>query len=89
VDVTLTALCHLNSFHFAAIIHKDDEPHEYMKVSPSTRYLTLEKTRHSDTAMLCEWHRDGTRVNHGAGHAPELEKFKEALFDRLEVGESR
>jgi hypothetical protein len=69
--------------HFATIVHKDDEPHEYMQASPSTRYLTLEKADNSDHTLLCEWQRDGSRQNYGDGPAPELEAFAEAVFERV------
>ncbi|CAN5145128.1 hypothetical protein BH11PLA2_BH11PLA2_45250 [soil metagenome] len=58
--------------HFVAIVHKDDEPHEYMQESHSTRYFTLEKTDISDQPLLCEWLRDGTRENYGERTCPRV-----------------
>lgn len=69
--------------YFVAIVHKDDEPHEYMRESPSTRYFTLEKADISDRPLLCELRRDGSRENYGGGPAPELEAFATAVFDRV------
>jgi hypothetical protein len=69
--------------HFVAIVHKDDEAHEYMRESPSTRYFTLEKSDISDRPMLCEWRRDGSHANHGEGPAPNLEAFAHAVFERV------
>jgi hypothetical protein len=69
--------------HFVAIVHKDDEPHDYMRESPSTRYFTLERTDVSDRPLLCEWRRDGSHGNYGDGPAPDLEAFADAVFERV------
>jgi WD40 repeat protein len=69
--------------YMVAIVHRDSEPHEYMKSSPSTRYFTLEKTRRSPTPLLCEWYADGTRKNYGEGPHQSVEEFADAVFARL------
>ena len=72
--------------YLAAIVHKADESHEYMRESPSTRYFTLERTDISDRPLLCEWRRDGSRENYGEGPAPQVEAFADAVFDRVRMG---
>lgn len=74
--------------YLAAIVHKDDEAHEYMRGSPSTRYFTLERTDTPDRPLLCEWRRDGSRENYGEGPAPQVEPFADAVFERVGVGAS-
>ena len=69
--------------YFAAIVHKDFEPHEHMTESPSTRYFVLEKTEGSAPPFLCEWYRDGSRLNYGQGTPPELEAFVDSVFARI------
>ena len=69
--------------HFVAIVHRDDEPHEYMTPSPSTRYLTLEKTREAPQPLLCEWNAVGSHINSGTTLAPDLASFLDGVFRRL------
>jgi hypothetical protein len=72
--------------YFTAIVHKDDELHEYGRPSPSTRYFTLERNDPSSSALFCEWHRPGKHVNSGQLVPPELDAFAKAVFDRLPDG---
>ncbi|MFO0806919.1 MAG: hypothetical protein U0791_27770 [Gemmataceae bacterium] len=81
--VTMPPPEHCPESHLVAIVHKDDEPHEYMEESPSTRYFTLEKADISDRPLLCEWRRDGSRENYGEGPAPDSDDFANAVFDRV------
>ncbi len=69
--------------YFVAIVHRDGERSEYMRPSPSTRYFTLEKTRIADRPLLCEWHADGTRANHGEGPEADIDLFVEAVLGHL------
>jgi hypothetical protein len=68
--------------HYVAIVHKDDEPKDYMRASPSTRYFALEKSQ-IHLPFLCECRRDGSRKNYGEGPAPEITAFTEAVFERI------
>ena len=74
---------HVAEAYFVAIVHKDDEPHEDLRESPSTRYFTLEKPTLGDHPLLCEWHRDGERTNYGEGPAADIAVFADAVFDRF------
>lgn len=71
--------------YFVAIVHKDDEAHEYLEPSPSTRYLTLEMSDGSGPPFLCELRNDTGHVNYGAGPAPEIGAFIEAFTERIPV----
>lgn len=71
--------------HLVAILHKDDEPHEYMQLSPSTRYFVLEKTFDAGRTVMCEWGRDETHANYGVGTAPDQEAFAVAVFERVGI----
>lgn len=68
--------------HFAAIVYKDDEPKQFGRTSPSTRYFTLEQSI-TPLPVLCEVVWDGSRKNHGLGPAPELADFVAAIFQRI------
>jgi hypothetical protein len=72
--------------HFVAIVHKDDEPKEHGRESPSTRYFTLEKSR-TPLPVMCECRRDGSRRNYGEGPAPDMRAFVDAVFERVAAGE--
>ena len=72
--------------HFVAIVHKNDEPKLYGRVSPSTRYFTLEAS-FSPLPVLCEWRPDGSRLNYGSGPIPETGAFVQAVFERLTADE--
>jgi len=69
--------------YFVAIVHKDDEAHEYMRDSPATRYFTLEKADGPGRPLVCEWRRDGSRGNYGEGPAANIDAFVQAVFDRV------
>jgi hypothetical protein len=69
--------------HFAAIVHRDGESHEYMTPSPSTRYFTLEKSGESPQALLCEWDAAGSHLNTGTSLAPDQASFTEWVFARI------
>jgi hypothetical protein len=70
--------------YFVAILHKDDEPHEYMARSLSTRYFTLEKADPpSDRPLFCEWFENDSRNNYGDGPVPTLAAFTTAVFERV------
>lgn len=73
--------------HFVAIVHKDDEPKEYMQESPSTRYFTLEMS-HTRLPVLCECRRDGSRRNYGEGPAPDMGAFVAAVFERVAASQA-
>ncbi len=76
--------------YFVAIVHKDDEPHEYRRESPSTRYFTLEQADlPAARPLLCEWLRDGSRENYGEGPVPTREAFAAAVFERVLAGAGR
>ena len=73
--------------YFVAIVHQDDEPHEYRRESPSTRYFTLEQADPPAVRpLLCEWVRDGSRENYGEGPVPTREAFSAAVFERVLAG---
>lgn len=72
--------------HLVAIVHRDDEPRDHMRESPSTRYFTLETAHPGDRPLLCEWRRDGTHVNYGEGPEPEIGAFVDAVFGRVASG---
>lgn len=69
--------------HFIAIVHRDDEPHEYMTSSPSTRYFTLEKTREAPQPLPCEWDAQGRHRNFGMCLAAEHDAFVEWVFGKV------
>jgi hypothetical protein len=69
--------------HFIAIVHRDDEPHEYMTPSPSTRYFTLERTEGSPQPLPCEWGAGGTHANFGTHLAPDMAAFADWVFARV------
>ena len=71
--------------HFVAVVHKDDEPKEYRRASPSTRYFTLEQST-TRLPVLCECRQDGSRRNYGEGPIPEIAAFVEAVFERVVAG---
>jgi len=68
--------------YFAAIVHKDNEPHKQGQQSQSTRYFVLEKSV-TPLPVLCEWQRDGSHAYSGRGPAPEMAAFVEAVFARV------
>ncbi len=72
--------------HFAAIVHKLDEPHEPMRASPSTRYFTLEKSFLNGPPLLCEWTQAGSHLNYGEGPGASAEPFVAAVLQRLGGG---
>ncbi|MGL4424472.1 MAG: hypothetical protein ACRCZF_27710 [Gemmataceae bacterium] len=83
--VTMPAPQECPEAYFAAIVHKDGEPREYRVPSPSTRYFTLELAIMSDRPVLCEWLPDESRKNYGAGPAPEIGPFADAVFEHVGV----
>ena len=71
--------------YLSGVVHRDDEPHEYMATAPSSRYFTLELAAPGERPLLCEWSRDGRHSNYGEGPEPEVDAFAEAVFERLSL----
>jgi len=72
--------------YLVAIVHRDDEPREYRRPSPSTRYFTLERSNASLRPLLYEWRRDGSRENNGNSSDPKVDLFVDAVFEHMGVG---
>jgi hypothetical protein len=68
---------------FVEIVHRDDELHEFMHESPSTRYFTLEKPAFPTDPIFCEWDREGKHLNYGECTATTLGSFANYVLEKV------
>ncbi len=70
--------------YFIGMLFRDDELHQFMQLSPSSKYFTLEKKHQGgDSAFFCEINSDQARKNLGELSEIQLETFKKAIFKTI------